>query len=111
MQFAEVVEVLEHRANDFVDHFFSYIGAGDEGRHHAEGGDVGVGGLVGALRDGREGIERIGVNQAFFDGRHEVDDLGATAIGSHGHARVGHTDRVTIGVDLTIAQGVRLFGR
>ena len=51
----EIADVLHHRAGQLDDHLVGNVGAGDERRHDAEGGDVAFGRLVGAVRVLREG--------------------------------------------------------
>ena len=112
VQLLKFIEVLEHRARHLINHGLRHVGAGHERCLDAPGRYVGSGGLVGTLGNGRPSVIGTVLGDHFFrQGAVEIGDLGATAVGRHGNAGVGHTNSVEEGVNLAVAQCLRLLRR
>ena len=56
MELSEIIDVFHHCPHDLIDHLFRLIGAGHEGRNHAERHDIGIGGAIRSLGNCRERI-------------------------------------------------------
>ncbi len=111
MQLLEIVEVFEDRLDDIVDHLFRNLGRGYKSRADTKGLGVLIGTAVHTARNGCRTIVGILLDQLVNRRTVHVDQDRITGSGRFLDRAVRMTDDIDHGVNLVVAQCLRLLGR